>query len=161
MAAALYGEIVLLRKEVARLASAVANVHIDVGTSRNPVVKFDSHFLEAHTLSEPMLYKALAPKLGMLDADLILAIAQFHKNLQDARTWLALLPENETRKYSYGSAYVLVPARDAVQDVLPALRRIEAMASIRERAVEKLDMGNTETVIDMEQGLWETSPDPD
>jgi hypothetical protein len=160
VAAAIYGEIVLLRKEAARLAAAVANVHIDVGTQRHPIVQFDNHFLDAHILSEPMLYKALAPKLGLLDADLILAITEFHKNLQEARRWLTLLPENEARKYTYGPSYVLVPARNAVQKIVPALRKIEIMAGIHEHAPEKLDMGNTDTVIDMEEELWDTPAAP-
>src|SRR5689334_19002935 len=53
--AALYGEIVLLRKEAARLAQGVAQAYVDRGTQRNPVIKFNAHFIESHPLSEPML----------------------------------------------------------------------------------------------------------
>ena len=83
MAAAL-GEILLLRKELARLAIAVAGVEV----YRNRDI--DQHFLEAYPLSNPLLYKALAPKVGLLDAELIVALTEFHKNFQEAKTWLPL-----------------------------------------------------------------------
>ena len=70
IAAALYGEIVLLRKQVAHVARAVAA--IEASHDR----KLDKHFLEAHTLSEPVLYKALAPKIGLLSSDLVIAITE-------------------------------------------------------------------------------------
>ena len=61
VAAAVYGEIVLLRQEDAKLASAVAQAEYNaVGTGD---VVIDSNFLEAHVLPEPVLYKALAAKL--------------------------------------------------------------------------------------------------
>ena len=63
VATALYGEILLLRKEVGQLARVVANIEI------NKSREFDEHFLEAHPLSEPLLYKALAPKIGLLSPE--------------------------------------------------------------------------------------------
>jgi hypothetical protein len=161
VAAALYGEILLLRREAARLAVAVARVHLDVGMHRDPIVKFDSHFFEAHVLSEPTLYKALAPKLGLLPSNLILAITEFHKNIQEARTWLPLMADNPERKYTYGPLYVLTPARDAVREIVPALREIERMAMIAVPAPETLEMGESEMVIDIEEENWSTPPEPD
>jgi hypothetical protein len=45
VAAALYGEIVLLRIEAAELSRAVANVAISIGTRPDPIFKFDTHFI--------------------------------------------------------------------------------------------------------------------
>jgi hypothetical protein len=152
VAVALYGEIVLLRIEAAHLARAVANVHIAIGTERDPGIKFDHHFVEAHALSEPLLYKALAAKLGLLPADLVLDITVFHKNLQEARTWLPLLSEDPNRRYGYSAAQVLVPARDAVCDIIPSLRKIERIAGIPKPAAA-LDLGQAEGVIAMEEEI--------
>lgn len=153
IAAALYGEIILLRHEAASLARAVAKVHIDVGTRRDPITKFDRHFVEAHTLSEPLLYKALASRIGLLEAELIIAITEFHKNYQQAKVWLPLLIENSERKYNCSCLSVLVPASSAVKDIIPALRKIEIMISLPTPAKDP-DLGAAEDVIEMEELLW-------
>src|SRR5437660_5515422 len=132
--AALYGEILLLRNEAARLARAVANVHITVGMDSRSVLKFTRHFVEANTLSEPILYKAFATKLGMLNAAVVVAITEFHSNFQKARSWLPLLVEDKERGYSYSVLAVLVPARDAVRDIVPTLRTMERLLSISKPA---------------------------
>ncbi len=75
-----------------------------------PVLKFDAHFLEAHKLSEPILYKALAPTIGILNADLVIVVTEFHKNFHEAKMALPLLVDNEGRKYSYSPTIVLRPA---------------------------------------------------
>jgi hypothetical protein len=144
VAAALYGEIVLLRKQAAKLACAVAAVEI------NQTLKLDTHFVEAQKLSEPTLYKALAPKIGLLSPDLVLAITEFHKNFQEARSWLPLLVENKERGYGYFSLSVLEPARDAVINIVPALREIERIASIPKPA-EDPDLGLTEVAIESDE----------
>ncbi len=154
IAAALYGEIVLLRREAALLAKAVARVHLHVGTSPTAIMKFDCHFIEAHPLSEPLLYRALADKIGLLDADLIISITQFHQHFQEMRLGLPLLVENEDRGYAYGPGSVLAPARDAVVQVVPALRKIEKLASIFPPADKILDMGYALDVIDAEDELF-------
>lgn len=155
VAVALYGEIVLLRQEIARLARAVANVHAAIGTERDPIITFDHHFVEEHNLSEPMLYKALAPKLGLLPSDLVLDVTTFHKNIQETRAWLPRLISDPDRRHGYSVAYVLVPARDAVLRIVPALRKIERMAGIVNRAPD-LDLGKAESAIEIES---ETSGD--
>lgn len=154
VAAALYGEILLLRHEAARLATVVARVHLDSGIIRQPVIKFDAHFLEAHKLSEPIFYKALAPKIGILSADLVIAITEFHKNFQEAKMALPLLVDDEGRKYSYSTTMVLRPAIEAVSQVVPALRKIEAMTGVVNPAPITLEMGKAQDVIDMEEELW-------
>ena len=146
VAAALYGEILLLRREIANLARLVAGMARQWGPN---LLKVDAHFLEAHPLPEPMLYKALAPKLGLLSPDLLLAITAFHRDYQDVCVSLPLLVENPERKYGYGEAWVLRPARSAVQNVVPALRKIERMLSIAKPADEP-DLGHTDDIIEME-----------
>lgn len=143
VAAALYGEIVLLRQETARLARVVAAVHMNSDRG------IDKHFVDAHTPSKPILYEALASKIGLLSADLVIAITEFHKNFQETRTWLPLLIENSERGYSYSPLVLLVPARDAVQNIAAAMRKIERMASISK--AEDPELGMTETIIEMEE----------
>jgi hypothetical protein len=150
VAAALYGEVVLLRMEVAGLARAVSSVAISVGTDeRNAIVRFDKHFMDAHVISEASLYIALSSKLGLLPAELIIAITQFHNNIQQVRNWLPLLVDDPTRGYVYGASQVLVPARDAVFDIVPAMRMIEQMAKMPKRETE-VDLGYTEAMIAQE-----------
>jgi hypothetical protein len=135
-----------LRIEAACLARAVANVHITGIT----VIPFDAHFIEANKLSEPFLYKALSAKIGLLDADVIIAITEFHCHIQEARSRLPLLIRNKDRNYSYSVANVLAPARDAVKNIVPGLRKIEGILSIRERAADP-DLGITDHIIEMEE----------
>jgi hypothetical protein len=56
-----------------------------------------------------MLYKALAPKLGILPAELVIGITEFYKQIQQLRTWLPLLIDNPDRGYGYGPSCVLYP----------------------------------------------------
>jgi hypothetical protein len=154
VAAALYGEIVLLQMEVAAVARAVAQVSVSMGTERDPIIKFDTHFIAAHVISEAILYKALANKLGLLPAELIIAITAFHKNIQQVRTALPLLIDDRTRGYTYGAGHVLVPARDAAFDIVPTLRMIEQMANIPKRATP-IDLGQAEGIIEMEREIHE------
>ena len=86
--AALYGEIVVLRNEAVRLARGVAQASADRRMEPNPVIKLNQHFVDSHTLSEPLLYKALASKLGLLSPDIVVAVIRFHKYFETARSWL-------------------------------------------------------------------------
>ena len=156
VAAALYGEILLLRKEVGRLARTVANVKLNEGR-HSSTVKFDDHFLEAHSLSEPLLYKALAPKIGLLSAELITAITEFHKNFQEAKVSLPLLIDKPGRKHGYGASVVLIPAWNAVKNIEPTLRKIEHMALVL-RPAENIDLGLAEDVIEMEEDFSRSPP---
>jgi hypothetical protein len=150
---------VLLRKEVAALARALVVAHMNRGTERYLGLKIDRHLVEAHHLSEPLLYKSLASKVGLLSADLVIAITEFHQNCQEAKSWLPLLVEDEERNYGYVSSAVLAPARAAVRNVAPALRKIESMASIP-RPAEDPDLGMTEDVIELEEKLFNTRATP-
>ncbi len=157
IAAALYGEIVLLRKEVASLARALALAHVNQGTQRYPGLTIDKHLVEAHKLSEPQLYNALAAKVGLLSPDLVVEIIEFHQNCQEAQMWFPLLIDDKEREYRYVSSAVLTPARNAVKNISPALRKMEAMLSVSKPA-EDPDLGQTELVIEMEDEMFLASP---
>ena len=147
--AALYGEILVLRNEAARLARGVAQARTDQGMQRNPVIKLNQHFVDSHTLSEPLLYKALASKLGLLSADIVVAITRFHNNFETARSWLPLLVDDKTRGYQHSVLTVLVPARGAVREITPTLRQMERVLSIPVPASDP-DMGMTDPIIEIE-----------
>jgi hypothetical protein len=149
VAAALYGEIVLLRGEIAALARAVAAAEIK-GT-----LKIDTHFVDARKISEPYLYHALAPKIGLLSPDLVIAITNFYKNVQEAKARLPLLIENSERGYGYFASSVLTPARDAVMDIVPAMRKIEHLASVASPA-EDPDLGLTEQAIESDEEIMKS-----
>jgi hypothetical protein len=154
VAAAIYGELVLLRQEAAKLATSVAQAEYNAVGTGNPTV--DSNFLEAHTMPEPFLYRALAAKLGLLDADILLAVAKFYANYREAQVSLPLLAPNEKRPYQYSSLSVLVPARDAVIDVVPTLNKIRQMLSLV-GPVEDVDLGRTESFIEYERSRFESA----
>jgi hypothetical protein len=143
VATALYGEILLLRKEVGHLAKVVANVE------NYHVLTFDEHFLEAHPLSEPLLYKALATKIGLLSPDLIIGITEFHQNLREAKISLPLLVKKPERGYSHSVLTFLIPATNAVKNIEITLDKIERMARIY-KVAENIDLGDAENVIGRE-----------
>jgi hypothetical protein len=106
--------------------------------------------MESLILSDPILYQALAPKIGLLSADLVIAITQFHKDFHQARRRLPLLIHERERGFTHSSLNVLIPCRDAVKKVVPALRKIERLASISIPA-DDLELGLTEDVIESEE----------
>jgi hypothetical protein len=150
VAAALYGEILLLRKEAARVSFSTAAAYVAWGTQRDPTIKFDEHFLAAQTLPDPILYKALASKIGLLPADIVVAITRFHSNFEIIKVRLPLLIPKKERGYTHSVLNILVPARDAVRDIIPTLQQIETMLLITPPA-DSPDMGQTDTIIDMEE----------
>ncbi|WP_161816544.1 hypothetical protein [Steroidobacter agaridevorans] len=152
VAAALYGEMVLLRARAAQVGRSVAKVHVRAGTGRT-IIGFDKHFVEAHKLPEPALYKALASKFGLLPSHLVVSITAFYENIQMIGFWLAQLPKQDDRPYSYSPLYVLRPARDAVHNVVPALSEIEAMIGVAKQHTH-LDISDVENVIAFEEEGW-------
>lgn len=150
VAAALYGEIMLLRKEAAQIATTVAKMAMRETRYGSSSYKIDSHFLEAYKLSEPMFYKTLAPQIGLLSADLVIAITEFHRNFQEVKISLPLLVENSDRGYDYSWSSVLIPARDAVKNIIPASRKIEQLTSIS-TPMKDLELREVEEVIEFEQ----------
>lgn len=132
IACALYGEIIILRQSVARMANAVGYRYIRHGFHGDQPI--DKHFVEQFAIPKPELYFALASKVGMLQNQLALEVVQFYARVEEAETWLPRLQEDDKRPYTYGVKYVLDPAIDAVIEVTPALRVIENMAGIIDEA---------------------------
>lgn len=142
VAAAIFGEIILIRKELARTARLVAQRAID---GRD----FDKHLLEVIRLQEPILYKALANKLGLLNPKLLLAIADFYANLELVRSWLPHIIENEERKFEYSPLSVLEPAILAVDSIKPVL---DALATeMRVPASDEVDLARARGYAEFER----------
>lgn len=154
VAATLYSEILALRREAARLAQATASEYERWGIRGDPREPFDRYFLEGNRLSEPMLFKALAGKVGMLRPGLAQAITEFHLNIQEARQWTPLLSHDPERRFTYSPVYVLEPALAAVKEVLPALREMEMMLELKPRQ-DKFDLEQADRVIRDEQEITE------
>jgi hypothetical protein len=148
IAAALYGEIILLRSEVAALSKIVANLE-----SRNRLDEINDHFVKWHTLSEPILYPALAPKIGILNSQLVLAITEFHKNFHEVKMALPLLVKVPERGYDLSPIILLEPALDAVQNIAPALRAIEILCAINPPTASP-DLGMTEHMVKRHNGIF-------
>lgn len=159
VAAALYGEILLLREQVAYVGRITATTFVAEGTERKPSRKFDEIFLEQNTLTDPILYPALASKLGMLAPDLVLAITKFHDNYQSMRHWIPRMQPNEKREFTYSVLHVLSPAWSAIHDVKPALREIERLLEIKAAAGDP-KTGQMGMVIEMEEEVFNTPPPP-
>lgn len=133
VASALYGEIVIIRQAVARMANAVGRRFIDHGVGARRDEPFDRDFIEDITLPPLRLYPLLAEKVGILPSNIALEIVRFYARVEETQRWLPKLQEDEKRSYTYSTTYVLDPAIDAVTKVLPALTAIEDLAGIAER----------------------------
>lgn len=154
VAAAVYGEILLLRNEIVKFANLVSKRYVGNGTGKLRIF-IDCNFLEANYFSEPFVYKALASKLGLLDAHLIVSIAEFYSKFDETKKSLPLLVEREGRDFSYSPLAVLLPARDAIVNITPALISMERMLNIQKHEPIP-DIRITEDVIEMEQDFFET-----
>ncbi|MBW4331575.1 hypothetical protein KY084_11915 [Stakelama sp. CBK3Z-3] len=75
VALALYSEIGLIINELARLANAVGGWYLRFGPSGDNV---PAHFSDSFVFPEPTLFKALAPKTGMLSPDVLLLVTRFY-----------------------------------------------------------------------------------
>jgi hypothetical protein len=114
-----------VRDELAQLARAVANYEIN-GRALRDVDQF------SYAPSIPLLYPALAPKLGLLPSELLLGITKFYANVEGARRGLETYYRTQDDSPHYLSDVVLVDAVAGVDDVKPVLRTIEQLASIPE-----------------------------
>jgi hypothetical protein len=156
VAVALYGEIALLRVRAAQIANSVARVYVAEGTGSGSSLKFDKHFVEANRLPELTLYKALAPKFGLLPSSLLLPITSFYENVQLLDTWVPRLVQPEDRPYTYSPLYVLHPTLSAVKEILPTLRKIEELVGISDKVSSKpLDVSDAEGVVAMEEERYD------
>jgi hypothetical protein len=152
IAIAIYSEILLLREEAAALVKGIA------ANREHHDIKIDEQFLEDHKfVAEPRLYMALSSRLGLLPAELLKYIARFYNHIEKIKISLPMLLERERSlpggrkvRTSYHLGEVVKPAVDAVFDVKPALRRIEALAGLSE--AKDPDVGFADVVIaDLEE----------
>ena len=139
VASALYGEILLLRQEAARVARIIAQWEANLRDC------FEHSSVEDYLPGDPILYPALASKIGLLPPDLVLAITEFHKNYRDVKDNMPLVAERPGR-VTFCSTAVLEPAWAAVMEVRPALRKIEALVGIPEASDP--DLGYTDAIIE-------------
>ncbi|MBA2933106.1 hypothetical protein HZF05_03245 [Sphingomonas sp. CGMCC 1.13654] len=128
IALSLYGEIKLLRENVAAIASGLGAWFIIRGAYGNDL---PDHYREIYPVREPTLYNALASKLGMLNPDLLLPITKFYSDYEAAVGHFPKLFNNEGRTISYGPEWVIEPAVRAVEDIEAGLRRIERLGAIQ------------------------------
>lgn len=140
--AALYGEIILLRNAIGCLASLVSDVEIN----NSQKIYQDARFVKIHALSEPILYKQLAPKLGLIEPSIIIAIAEFYCNYEDARHNFSHLPEPvmymNDMKLMYNGSVVLTPCCKAIKNFEETLRKIEKKLSFKPADIIDLDQAN-------------------
>lgn len=154
VASALYGEITILRRSVARLANAVGRRYFDHGLGRIQGEPFDQHFVEGNAIPAPTLYPSLSDKVGMLPSNVALEIVRFYARIEEVQTWLPRLREDANRPFTYTVLYVLDPAIDAVNGILPALTTIEDLAGIAERA-DRLDIKGALEAQEHDRLQWE------
>jgi hypothetical protein len=144
VAAAVYGEILLLRDELALLARIVAQHYIDERELRD-IDQF------TYSPSMPLLYPALAGKLGLLPSDLLLGITRFYAHVEGARRGFESCRRAHKENVRYNVRVVLEDAVKGVLDVKPVLRKIEQMASIPEAM--NPDTGRSEDIVDHEEWM--------
>jgi hypothetical protein len=133
---AVYGEIISIREDVGKLAMAIADIEA------NGDRIFDDQFLKDHPLPTPIIYPSLATRIGLVSSELLIPITGFYSNLTRINAALPLLieriiererllPGGERKRREerriYHPATVLRPAIATIDDVKPALRRIEKL----------------------------------
>jgi hypothetical protein len=144
VAAAIYGELILVRVALARLARVHARVDLDRESS------VDQDLVDDLRLPDPALYRALASKIGMLPADVVVAVVTFHANAHDAQAFSAKMIPDDKRGYTYGACHVVQPAMDGVRGIEAALRRLEVIAGLP-AADTNVDTGDAELVLEIEE----------
>jgi hypothetical protein len=151
VASALFGEVVLVRNELARTAFLTARKFMFEG-------EVDKHFMESIRLQNPLLYRALSSKLGLLEPQLLLAITTFYTRVEVVREWLPYLIPDAKRKYSHSVLYVLEPALDGIKDIEPQLL---ALAQKLKTKVPPLEwrLGDAEALAESERESWQQADD--
>jgi hypothetical protein len=131
VALGLYCEINLIVTELGHLANSLGNWYL-----RNAGLGDDvpAHFSDGFVLPEPTLYKALAPKIGMLSPEVLMPINRFYGFYGEAVRHLPKVLENDQRQISYGVEWVLDPAISAIDEVQPALLEVERLGNIANKS---------------------------
>lgn len=147
VANAIYGEILLLREQLAGLARISAHFHIN----RND--DFSEFRADVYRPDQPAVYPALLNKIGLLDAELVRGITKFYGNVADANRGLtSILAEHNGPRFT--TTIVLRPAVAAIHEVVPHLRTIESLTGAPE-APAKLDVGLAPDIVEWEDELVE------
>lgn len=147
VAAALYGEMEMLRARVARTANRLAHRYFDHGLGRHKGEEFDRHLLAEVALPDLSLYPALASQVGLLPSDITLDVVRFYSCIEQVRSRMPWLRDDPERKFSYSLDWILQPAIDAIKGSEKALRNIENFAGIG-RSTETLDIAEAESALD-------------
>jgi len=128
VALGLYAEINLISVELTKLSNAIGRWYLRTGHSGQSV---PAHFSESFVLPEATLFKALAPKIGMLDPDVLMPIVRFYGHYGEAVAYFPkILEKTEDSAITYGVEWVLGPAIAAIDGVQSALREIEQLGEI-------------------------------
>lgn len=131
LALSLYGEILLLRDNIAALANGLGAWFVKRGVYGDNLPEY---YREIFSIREPTLYAALTPKLGLLNPDMLLPITRFYSDYEAAVGHLPKLFESEDRQISYGPEWVIGPAVSAVEGIEIGLRQIERLGGIKSAA---------------------------
>lgn len=151
--AALYGEMTVIRRELARTATIVAKTEMHHST-------YEKHFPELVQLPEPMIYRALAGRLGLLRPEWLLPIAEFYTNVELVRVWVPRLVKPEDRRFEYHPLSVLDPALNAIKIIEPVMLAM----SVRLRfasAPETLDLVHITDIAEDQRDMLENPPQRD
>ncbi|WP_156348587.1 hypothetical protein [Sphingomonas sp. Leaf23] len=132
LALSLYGEILLLRENIAAIASGLGRWFIERGVYGDDLPEY---YREIFPIREPTLYNALAPKLGLLNPDMLLPVTRFYSDYEAATGHLPKLFKSDERKISYGPEWVIGPAVSAVEGIEIGLREIERLGGIKLAAI--------------------------
>lgn len=137
---ALYGEILLLQDELARVIKLVANAVMEYRA-------LDERLAEDYGPPDPSLYPALGHKLGLLPPDLVLAITSFHASYKKAKDSLGLISRKDDIPFHVLT--FLEPAVASIEGIAPALRKIENLADLPK--AKQPDVGHGPDVIEIER----------
>lgn len=127
IALSLYGEIKLLRESAADVARALGAWFLDRGVYGNDLPEY---YREIFQLRQPVIFAALASKIGMMNPSILLPITAFYSDYESALEHFPKLFKNADRIIDYGPEWVLQPAARAVEGVEVAVRRIEELGKI-------------------------------
>jgi hypothetical protein len=131
VALGLYGEISLISRELASLANSVGAWYLRTGVYGHDL---PAHYSASFVFPEPILYKALAAKVGMLSPEVLVPVTKFYGYYSEAIGHFPKILEDNGRGISYGVEWVLTPAISAIEDVQSALREIERIGGITDHA---------------------------
>jgi hypothetical protein len=147
--AALYGEIIVLREQLARTARVIS-------TYESNEQEITSEFVHDYSPPEPLVYPKLVERFGILPAEFLWPIVRFYADYVEAKNTLPMLVEHPEARVKYSSLGYLEPAERAVNDTSATLRKIEKMIGFAEAPTPTLGM--TSRIIKKERVLFDTPP---